>query len=165
MRTDFSNLRETLANFLNAVEQTSSDLIEKANEHRTTLLNLYAEIRDNREDIVEFGEIMDEASVVLGEIGDLHTDIAYKIDAVLTDGADIVPECNYEDFVDYCVECGKVITDEDGAGYNEDGFICADCLIVDEPETAEPEQLTIDIPAETADTDTDTAGNPIEYVG
>ena len=158
MRTDFSNIREALANFLNAVEQTSSDLIEKANEHRTNLLNLYAEIRDNREDIVEFGEIMDEASVVLGEIGDLHTDIAYKIDAVLTDGADIVPECNYEDFIDYCVECGKVITDEDGAGYNENGFICADCLIVDEPE-----QLAIDLPADTAfvnttDTSTENIG-------
>ena len=145
MKTDFSNIREALANFLNAVEQTSSDLIEKANEHRTNLLNLYAEIRDNREDIVEFGEIMDEASVVLGEIGDLHADIAYKIDEVLTDGADIIPECNYEDFVDYCVECGKVITDEDGAGYNGDGFICADCLITDKPE-----QLAIDIPADTA---------------
>lgn len=163
MRTDFSNLRETLANFLNAVEQTSSDLIEKANEHRTTLLNLYAEIRDNRKDIIEFGEIMDEASIVLGEIGDLHTDVAYKIDAVLTDGADTVPECNYEDFIDYCVECGKVITDEEGAGYSDDGLVCADCLIVDEPETSEPEQLSISIPAETKITTT--VDNSTENIG
>lgn len=147
MRTDFSNLRETLANFLNAVEQTSSDLIEKANEHRATLLNLYAEIRDNREDIIEFGEIMDETSVVLGEIGDLHADIAYKIDAVLIDGVDIIPSCNYEDFVAICDECGVGITVDGDYEIDDNGHtLCSECSALYKGCT-DGEQTTMDIPA------------------
>lgn len=139
MRTDFTNLHAALDNFLNAMEQTMSELMATANGQRKELLDLYARMYDTQLDLDEFGAIMEDAAGTLEMFSDASYDVSDKIGDVLADGADAVPTHNYEDFVGFCNECGSEIVSTGDFIIDGDGYLCGGCYHRDD------EQIAIEI--------------------
>ena len=143
MRTDFTNLRNALDNLLAVMEHTAADLLGTANQQRRELVELYARMSDTQADISEFGEMMSEAAGAFDDISDVCSDTAVKIVDAIESGCDRVPECNYEDLVEFCDECGRAIVDGENYDCTASGwYICADHL----PAEDDGEQLELDIP-------------------
>lgn len=143
MRTDFTNLRNALDNLLAVMEHTAADLLGTANQQRRELVELYARMSDTQADISEFGEMMSEAAGAFDDISDVCSDTAVKITDAIESGCDRVPECNYEDLVEFCDECGRAIVDGENYDCTASGwYICADHL----PAEDDGEQLELDIP-------------------
>ena len=137
--TDFTNIREALSTLLNAVEDMTVALTTEANTQRKELIDLYARMRETNKDLGEFGAMVGETGTALLDFEDLCEDVAIKANTAIESGADMVPECDYEDLVEFCDECGRAIVE--GEEYDSDiggWFVCADCM----PKT-EPEQLII----------------------
>lgn len=142
--TDFTPIRNALANLLEVIDGTAASLIGTANSQRQELIALYGRMRETNADLVEFGSMVGEVGAELLDVEELCEDVAAKAIDVIESGADRLPECPYESLVDFCDECGRAIVD--GEEYSFDGanwFTCADCL------NAEAEQMSIDDLAET----------------
>lgn len=143
MRTDFTNLRETLDNLIAAIECTAADLLDTANQQRRELIELYSRMSATQANISEFGEMMSEAASVFDDISDVCSNTAVKITDAIESGCDRVPECNYEDLVEFCDECGRAIVDGENYDCTAAGwYICADHLSAED----DGEQLELDIP-------------------
>jgi hypothetical protein len=141
------------------MEGALTDLLEMANGQRKELLSLYQRMADTRADITEFSEITAEVAETFDAITDVAEDVVRKVDNAIDGGADLTPDCNYEDLADFCDECGRaIINDED---YTEEagGFVlCADCHPIEEEEEPEEEdedgeQITFEELAESVSTD------------
>jgi hypothetical protein len=149
MRTDFTPMNEALNALADAINATHSALTAKANAERVELMVLYANMRDTHADMKLFGEIMTNTAQTLGYAGASANEYAKLIDSVIDGGEDAIPECDYEEFVDFCDGCGKTVTIHD-QGYILDGdeCLCPECAADEEDEAEdEPvdgEQLTID---------------------
>lgn len=150
MRTDFTNLRNALDNLLAVMEHTAADLLGTANQQRRELIELYNRMSDTQADISEFGEMMGEAASTFDGISDLCSDTTAKIVDAIESGCDRVPECNYEDLVEFCDECGRAIVDGENYDCTASGwYICADHLPAeDDGEQLEPDTPETDVPVE-----------------
>ena len=135
--TDFTNIRNAIANLVSAVEDAANDLVTTANTQRVELIALYNRMRETNKDLCEFGSIVGDAGAALLDISELCEDVAVKAPAAIEIGADRLPECNYEDLDDFCDECGRAIVNGDDATITDEGLIlCADCHpITDELDT------------------------------
>lgn len=139
--TDFTNIREALNTLLEAVDNTATELITTANGQRKELIALYARMRETNEDLAEFGTMVGEMGGALLDIEELCEDVATKANNAIESGADRTPDCDYEELVDFCDECGKAIVEKEGyeraAG---DWYTCEHCLNVYEAQV----QMVID---------------------
>jgi hypothetical protein len=150
MRTNFDELRTFAHDFAAKMEDTLADMLSVANAQRRELIDLYGRMNATRGDLLEFAEITDELAMVFDGIADAATDVSYKIDTAMSDG-NFVPECNYEDLVDFCDECGRAITnDEEYTEEAGDFVLCANCHPIDEDEELDEEsdddnQISIDL--------------------
>ena len=155
-RIDFTSLREAAQNFMASAEGTLTDLLGIANGQRKELISIYQRMADTQADIKEFSEITAEIAVTFDGITDVAEDVAMKVGNAIEGGADLTPDCDYEDLAEFCDECGRAITiDED---YTEEagGFVlCADCHPIndEEPEDEDGEQITFEELAESTSTD------------
>jgi hypothetical protein len=163
MRTDFTAVTEALDNLVALLSEKTAELIHTANGQRIEMLTLRQRMADTAEDLNEFGMILEDAGDEIYALGTMCDDVSEKVVAALEDDH-YLPTCKYEDFVAMCDNCGKeVVTDSDYSIMNGE-VLCAECAArLNEKADEDGEQLTIEIAA-TAE-DTDTAGNPIEYVG
>ena len=143
--TDFTNIREALSNLLTAVEDTAVQLTNEANAQRRELIALYARMHETSKDLCEFGAMIGETGAALLDIEDLCEDVAVKATTAIEGGADCTPSCDYEEFIDFCDECGREIVEGDEYDTEAGGFvICPECLA-----KAKAEQLTFEDLAET----------------
>jgi hypothetical protein len=155
MKTDFTSLRNSIDSLVAVVENTCLSLIKEANEQRKELLYLHARMEDTREDLIEFGAIMDDLSVSCDSICYLCDDVTDKVTDALEGGMEMVPTCDYEELVGFCAECGDSIVEGETYDVTDDGYICDACVFersLDEDEDEVPvesEQLSLDIPADT----------------
>lgn len=159
MKTDFTSLRNSIDSLVAVVESTCLSLIKEANEQRKELLDLHARMEDTREDLIEFGAIMDDLSVSCDSICYLCDDVTDKVTDALEGGMEMVPTCDYEELVGFCAECGDAIVDGETYDVTDDGYICDACVLEhssddgdngeDEEAPAEAEQPSLDIPADT----------------
>ena len=144
MRTDFTNISNALTNLVNAIADAHNALLEKANAERKEALALYARMNETKEDLDALAKIAGNAAAELAGVDTVATEHAIKIYDAITEGFDAIPECDYEDFYDFCYDCGACLTYEDKAEVTVDGeVLCANCLEnygvtdeVDEDETA-----------------------------
>ena len=155
MRTNFDELRTIAYDFAAKMEDTLADMLSVANAQRRELIDLYGRMNATRGDLLEFAEITDELAMVFDGVTDAATDVSYKIETAMCDGGNFVPECNYEDLVDFCDECGRAITSDEEYTEEAGGFVlCADCRPIDEDDELDEEtddnQLSIDL-AETVE--------------
>lgn len=149
MRTDFTPMNEALSALADAINATHEKLSQKANAERVELMVLLANMRDTHADMKLFGEMMTSTAQTLAYAGAASNEYAKLIDMTIDGGEGSIPECDYEEFVDFCDGCGKTVTVHD-QGYIKDGeeCLCPECAAdeedEDEDESVDGEQLTID---------------------
>lgn len=132
MRTNFDELRTIANDFAAKMESAFEDLLGTANEQRRELINLYGRMNATREDLLEFAEITDELAMVFDGITEVSHDVACKIEAAMYDGGNFVPECNYEDFTEFCDVCGRAILNTEECTIEDGGEVaCVDCHPID----------------------------------
>lgn len=146
MRTDFTPMNEALSALADAINATHEQLTQKANAERVQLMVLYANMRDTHADMKLFGEMMTSTAQTLAYAGAASNEYAKLIESVIDGGNDAIPECDYEEFVDFCDGCGKTVTVNDTYKLGEGECYCADCIPdeEDEEDEEEEEQLSID---------------------
>lgn len=163
MRTDFTAITEALDNLVAILSEKTASLIGIANGQRVEMLALRQRMADTADDLNEFGVILEDAGNEIHALGAVCDDVSEKVIAALEDDH-YLPTCNYEDFVAVCENCGNEVTTDEGYSIVNGEVFCEECAArLNEKTDEDGEQLTIEITA-TAE-DTDTAGNPIEYVG
>jgi hypothetical protein len=155
-RIDFTSLRESAQSFMASMEGALTDLLGIANAQRKELISLYQRMADTQADIKEFSEITAEVAETFDAITDVAEDVVVKVGNAIEGGADLTPECNYEDLAEFCDECGRAITNDEDYTEEAGGFVlCADCHPIndeDELEDEDGEQITIEL-AESVSTD------------
>ena len=150
-RIDFTSLRESAQSFMASMEGALTDLLGIANGQRKELISLYQKMADTQADIREFSDITAEIADTFDTFTDVAEDVAVKIGDAIEGGANLPPDCDYEELVDFCDECGRAITDSEDYTENDEGFVlCADCHPI---EDEDGEQITFDELAETVSTD------------
>lgn len=125
---NFTNVHNALSTLLEEIKLAHRELLFQANAERQELLGLCERMRGTRNSLNELGVMSTEASLVLGEIGSTSETYASFVNDAIEDGYDAIPECNYEDFVGFCSECGETITKT--ADYTETEnaeLLCANC--------------------------------------
>ena len=103
-------------------------------------------MNETKEDLDALAKIAGNAAAELAGVDTVATEHAMKIYDAITEGFDAIPECDYEDFYDFCYDCGACLTYEDKFEVTTDGeVLCAECLetnynVTDEDETDEIEE-------------------------
>ena len=150
-RIDFTSLRETAHSFMASMEGALTDLLGIANGQRKELLSLYQRMADTQADIKEFSEITAEVAETFDAITDVAEDVAVKVSTAIEGGADLTPDCNYEDLAEFCDECGRAITNDEDYTEEAGGYVvCADCHPIKDEDD---EQITFEELAESTSTD------------
>lgn len=150
-RFDFTPMNEALNALAESINAAHSHLTAKANAERVELMVLFAKMRETHEDFETFGTMMTSTAQTLGYAGASMIEYAKLIDATIEGGEGSIPECDYEEFVDFCDGCGRTVTVHD-QGYIKDGedCLCPECAAEEESEAeaeeVDGEQLTIDEP-------------------
>lgn len=158
-RIDFTSLRETAHSFMASMEGALTDLLGIANGQRKELLSLYQRMAETRADIAEFSEITAEIAETFDAITDVAEDVATKVGCAIDGGADLTPECDYEDLAEFCDECGRAITNDEDYTEEAGGYVlCADCHPIEDEEEPEDEdeddeQITFEELAESVNHD------------
>ena len=130
--TDFTNLRESIASFTDAIVSTYAGLLYDANEQRKEFIDLCTRMDETRADILEYGKMLGDLAVVLDETNDKCLDIAAKVATVIYEGVDATPSVPYEDFVEFCDSCGREI--HVGDEYTVSGsnwYTCPTCIQIE----------------------------------
>ena len=150
-RIDFTSLRESAQSFMVSMEGALTELLGIANGQRKELISLYQKMAGTQADIREFSDITAEVASTFDTFTDVAEDVVVKIGDAITGGADLTPDCDYEDLADFCGECGRAITSDEYYTEDDEGFtVCADCHPI---EDEDGEQITFDELAESVSTD------------
>ena len=142
---DFTNLRTALDNLVSEVAVATKEIIADANTLRREYLDIQERMHENRNDLINFADLVGHTSDCLDVLAGDALDVADLVADVLLEGE--APTCNYEDFVGYCDACGTTIKKGDEYVVEDDAHLCADCAHI---ETADGEQMELPID-ETAD--------------
>lgn len=143
-RTNFTPINEAFASLINTITGIHADLLAKANAEREEALALYARMQETHADLVELNSMIGNAAAALNEIDGVAADIGSKVYDVLDNGFDMVPTCDYENFVGFCDGCGIEITDEDACSLVDGEFYHTECVPVeDEDEVADENAETV----------------------
>ena len=127
--TDFTNLRESIATFTNAITSTYAALLHDANEQREEFIDICRRMEENRSDILEYGKMLSDLAVVLDETNDMCRDIATKITTGIYEGVDAAPSVPYEEFVDFCDNCGgEILVGDEYTVTNGNWYTCPTCI-------------------------------------
>jgi predicted RNA-binding Zn-ribbon protein involved in translation (DUF1610 family) len=127
--TNFTDIRESIATFTNAITSTYAALLHDANEQREEFIDLCGRMEETRTDILEYGKMLGDLAVVLDETNDKCRDIATKITTVIYEGVDAAPSVPYEEFVDFCSNCGSEIhVGDEYTVINDNWYTCPTCI-------------------------------------
>ena len=136
--TDFTNLSNALETLINEIRGTSANLLGTANTQRKQLLELRKAMIETQNDIVAFADIVGGAADSFTAVENVCYDVADKVGAVFEEGLDMLPDCEYEDFIGFCDICGATVAEYDEYD-NADGIVCAACLPEEESDPSDEE--------------------------
>lgn len=150
MKHDFSPIREALRHLTETFETAMHELLNDANDQRRELIDLHQRMYDTNMDLHELAEIAGAGADALIEIDDCCTDVAEKAELVRREMLDFVPNHNYEEFVDFCAECGGEILVDTDYDIDENGnTVCSFCAspadAEDEVEVDEDESEVVEL--------------------
>jgi predicted RNA-binding Zn-ribbon protein involved in translation (DUF1610 family) len=137
--TDFTNLRESIATFTDAITSIYAGLLHDANGQREEFIDLCTRMDETRSDILEYGKMLGDLAVVLDETNDKCQDIATKITTAIYEGVDAAPSVPYEEFVDFCDNCGsEILVGDEYTVTGGNWYTCPTCVQLEkEAELAE----------------------------
>lgn len=150
-RTNFTAIGEALDSLITSIAGMHADILAKANAERREALELHARMQDTYADIVEFNAMVANAADALAGVDEVATDIGCKIYDVLDGGFDMLPECNYEEFVGFCADCGGTIHEDDDVELVDGEFYHKECAHIDD-ELDEPVAPSVDTDTDDVDT-------------
>ena len=113
MRTDFTPISNALSALVDTIAGMHRELLDRANAERREALDLYARMQDTYADLSQFGDIVGSAADALCGVSDVADDIGSKVYDAIDGGFPAIPECDYQDFVDFCTACGNTISTND----------------------------------------------------
>ena len=149
MRHDFSNLREAMRHLAETFETEMHEMMNEANEQRRELIDLHQRMYDTNMSLHDLADIAGEGADMLIEIDEACSDVAEKAEFIRRDMLDSVPVHNYEEFVDFCAECGGEILVGHDYDIDENGdSVCVFCA---KPVEAEGEVVEVEDKAETVE--------------
>ena len=126
--TDFTSIRESIATFTHAITSTYAALLHDANEQREEFIDICVRMEETRADILEYGKMLGDLADVLDETNDTCRDLATKITTVIYEGVDAAPTVPYEEFVDFCDNCGGEIHVGDEYTVSGNWYTCPTCI-------------------------------------
>ena len=122
-----TSVKDALTEAIKAIAAAQKILLNQANTEKASLLALLNEIRETRDTISTFSDICAEAGEALLDTADFCDGITDKIFCVI-DGNEDVPVADYEDFIEFCDQCGKEIVVGDKFDIDDSGdYTCAEC--------------------------------------
>lgn len=129
----FEPIREAIDNLVAVMNEAMFGLLAKANSEREELLNIYQRMEQTAADTHELANLSDYAASQLDAVGDLSDDLATKLVHTICGGVAETPTCPYEDFVEFCDECGHSITTSEKYTHDNAGwYLCESCAAKDE---------------------------------
>lgn len=119
-------LTTEIAKIYAQIDKLNTELHEKANRQKDELHNLLSQMVDTKAEIAEVAKIMAKFASDISDISEVLTSTAVKIEDAIEDPTNYLPECNYEDLIGWCEDCGKELTIN--SDYTEEnGFtVCAE---------------------------------------
>lgn len=127
--TDFTSIRESIATFTHAITSTYAALLHDANEQREEFIDICTRMEETRADILEYGKMLGDLADVLDETNDTCRDLATKITTVIYEGVDAAPTVPYEDFVEFCDNCGgEIHVGDEYTVSNGNWYTCPTCI-------------------------------------
>ena len=153
-RTNFSAIGEALDSLITSIAGMHADILAKANAERREALELHARMQDTYADIVEFNAMVANAADALAGVDEVATDIGCKIFDVLDGGFDMLPECNYEEFVGFCADCGGTIHEDDEVEFVDGELYHKECAHIGDELDELDEPVAPSVDADTDDVDT-----------
>lgn len=131
--TQFESIRGAIDNLVAVMNEAMLGLLAKANAEREELLDVNQRMEQTAADTHELANLSDYAASQLDVVGDLSDDLATKLVNTICGGAAEAPTCPYEDFVEFCDECGHSITASEKYTHDNAGwYLCESCLAKDE---------------------------------
>ena len=144
MKHDFSDLREAMRHLAETFETAMHEMMNEANAQRRELIDLHQRMYDTNMSLHNLAEIAGEGADMFIEIDEACSDVAEKAELVCRDMLDSVPVHNYEEFVDFCAECGGEILVDHDYDIDENGnSVCVFCAKPDEDEAGEVEDVEL----------------------
>ena len=165
-RTNFTDIRNTLNSLVDSIAKMHADLLREANEQREEALALHERMLNTQADIAEFGAMVGNVADQFAGIDEVAGDISMKISDAIYGGFADFPECDYEDFVGFCADCGCTIAEGDIFDYDGENFICEGCFHANDE--AELDEDVLDEDEDVADETpvdepvVETTENPVE---
>ena len=160
-RTNFTDINNALTSLVDSIVKMHADLLAQANEQRKEAIALHARMLDTQADIVEFGAMVGKVAAQFNAIDEVAGDISMKISDAIYGGFNDFPECDYEDFVGFCADCGKTIAEGDIFDYDGEEFVCEDCFHIND-EVDEDELDVADEPVVTDEPVVENDETPVE---
>lgn len=153
-KTLITSVKDALADAIKAIHTAQVALLNQANTEKAALLALLAEIRETRETTILFGDVVGEAGHALLDAADFSYDVAGKM-SYITDNIQEIPVAGYQDFVEFCDQCGEEITVNDQFTIENGEFVCAKCLGDEDEDVEDAEDDIEDVEDEDLDEDED----------
>ena len=132
--------------FMSEFAAVIADLHTTANTQRKALLAIIADMQGTQ-------MVLDGVSTVAAEVAEVMEGLACdcdelnaKIGDAIDDPADACPDCNCEDLVGYCENCGEALTSDTCVMDDDGNLYCNECAPEQEEEEEAEDQLEMDIP-------------------
>ena len=149
MNARLITIKENLNAAIAGIRSLHLDLLTQANTQKADLIRIINDLSETHASVKGLGNICTEAGAALLDIAEVNHDIADKIDDTLYQ-FDNIPVCGYENFVDFCAQCGREIHKDETFDKIDNGeFICSDCICEEVDEEAEVEEDEEDIVEDT----------------
>lgn len=130
--------------FMSEFAAVIADLHTTANTQRKALLAIIADMQGTQMVLEGVSAVATEVSEVMEGLACDCDELNSKMGDAIDDPADACPDCNFEELVGYCENCGTALTDDTCVMDDDGNLYCTDCA--PEQEEEEEDQLEMDIP-------------------
>lgn len=143
MKERLTAVNNNLTSAINSINDLQKDLFKQANDQKTSLLALLAQMHETYMTLKELSAMCKLAGTALLASGDTGIQFAHKVEATL-DAFDEIPSGDFATFVDFCEVCGKELHTGDAyAPFAPFDIVCGSC-IADIKTNLDPEETPVE---------------------
>ena len=128
MKERLTAVNQNLTSAIESINTLQADLFKQANDQKTALIALLAQMHETYVVLKELGAMCKTAGTALLASGKTGIEFSNKIEATL-DSFDDIPSGDYATFVDFCEVCGKELHTGDAyAPFAPFDIVCGSCI-------------------------------------